>query len=364
MPRHTVGRSPLHGPSPTLRRLRTASASACAVLLAVTALAGCNRDQGSGAAGGGKVGIDLPRSDSDFWNSYQGYVEKGVTADGIDALPLTNSQNDIGKLVSNVQVFTDQGAKAVVMAPQDTGAIAETLRTLSEKKIPVVSVDTRPDTGDVYMVVRADNRAYGEQACQYLGEQLKGKGKVAEFQGDLSSINGRDRSEAFKSCMHRKYPGIRVFELATDWKGDVASAKLQSTLAAHPDINGIYMQAGGVFLQPTLALLEQKKLLKAAGTPGHITIVSNDGIPEELDAIRAGKIDATVSQPADLYAKYALYWAERALEGKTPKAGPTDHGSTIIKIPNGFEDQLPAPLVTKENVDDQKLWANQLEKKS
>ncbi|NEC65268.1 sugar ABC transporter substrate-binding protein [Streptomyces sp. SID9727] len=345
-------------------RVRTTSAAACAVLLAVTALAGCNRESSDAGAGGGKVGIDLPRSDSDFWNSYQNYVEKGVKGGEVSALPLTNSQNDIGKLVANVQTFTDQGAKAVVMAPQDTGAIAESLNTLNEKKIPVVSVDTRPDKGDIYMVVRADNKAYGTNACKYLGEQLKGKGKVVEFQGDLSSINGRDRSEAFKACMDKDFPGIEVFELATDWKGDVASAKLQSTLAAHPDVNGIYMQAGGVFLQPTLALLEQKKLLKPAGRDGHITIISNDGIPEEFDAIRAGKIDATISQPADLYAKYALYYAKAALDGKSFDEGPTDHDSTIIKIPNGYEDQLPAPLVTKENVDDPKLWANQLEKKS
>ncbi|MFJ4921525.1 sugar ABC transporter substrate-binding protein [Streptomyces sp. NPDC088725] len=357
MLRNSVGRPPLG-------RLRTTGAAACAVLLAVTALAGCNREESSGAAGGGKVGIDLPRSDSDFWNSYQQYVTKGVKDGVVDALPLTNSQNDIGKLVSNVQALTDQGAKAVVMAPQDTGAIAETLQTLNKKKIPVISVDTRPDKGQVYMVVRADNRAYGEQACQYLGKQLKGKGKVAEFQGDLSSINGRDRSEAFKACMDKNFPGIKVFELVTNWAGDVASAKLQSTLAANPDLNGIYMQAGGVFLQPTLALLEQKKLLKAPGTEGHITIISNDGIPQEFDAIRSGKIDATVSQPADLYAKYALEYAKDALAGKKPKAGPTDHDSTIIKIPNGFEDQLPAPLVTKDNVDDAKLWANQLDKKS
>ncbi|MFI8436334.1 sugar ABC transporter substrate-binding protein [Streptomyces sp. NPDC079020] len=343
-------------------RVRTTSAAACAVLLAVTALAGCNRDSAGSGDGGGRVGIDLPRSDSDFWNSYQQYVEKGVKGGEVEALPLTNSQNDIGKLVANVRTFTDQGAKAVVMAPQDTGAIAETLSTLNGKKIPVISVDTRPDKGSVYMVVRADNKAYGANACKYLGEQLGGKGKVVEFQGDLSSINGRDRSQAFKACMDKDFPGIEVFELATDWKGDVASAKLQSTLAAHPDINGIYMQAGGVFLQPTLALLEQKKLLKPAGTPGHITIISNDGIPEEFDAIRAGKIDATISQPADLYAKYALYYAGAALDGRTFKEGPTDHGSRIIRIPGGYEDQLPAPLVTEENVDDPKLWANQLER--
>jgi ribose transport system substrate-binding protein len=343
-------------------RLRTTTVAACAALLAVTALAGCNRGSDSGAGSSGKVGIDLPRSDSDFWNSYNGYIEKGVKAGEVSALPRTNSQNDIGKLVANVQAFASQGAKAVVMAPQDTGAIASTLDMLAGKHIPVVSVDTRPDKGPVYMVVRADNKAYGQKACEFLGKQLQGKGKVVEFEGALDSINGRDRSEAFAACMKGTYPGIKVIALPTDWMGDVASAKLQTTLASDPDVNGIYMQAGGVFLQPTLALLQQKHLLKPPGTPGHISIISNDGIPEEFKAIKAGQIDATVSQPADLYAKYALSYAKAALAGQKFQPGPTDHGSTIIKIPNGLEDQLPAPLVTKDNVDDPALWANQLAK--
>ncbi|MEV6176805.1 sugar ABC transporter substrate-binding protein [Streptomyces sp. NPDC052016] len=344
-----------------LARTRSTAAAATAVLAVLSLATACNRDSSASAAsGGGKsaIGIDLPRSDSDFWNSYAQYLKKDIKSEGIDALPLSNSQNDITKLVANVQVFQNTGAKAVVMAPQDTGAIASTLDTLSAARIPVVSVDTRPDKGDVYMVVRADNRAYGTKACEFLGKQLKGEGKVAELQGALDSINGRDRSEAFAECMKTKFPKIEVFELPTDWKGDVASAKLQSLLAQHPDLNGIYMQAGGVFLQPTLALLEQKGLLKPAGQKGHIAIISNDGIPQEFDAIRKGHIDATVSQPADLYAKYALYYAEAAVEGKTFEPGATDHGSTIVKIPNGLEDQLPAPLVTKENVDDKALWGN------
>ncbi len=89
---------------------------------------------------------------------------------------------------------------------------------------------------------------------------------------------------------------------------------------------------------------------------GHITIVSNDGIPQELDAIRDGYIDATVSQPADLYAKYAMYYAKAAAKGRTFKPGPTDHDSTIVKIPNGLEDQLPARLVTRDNAGDCKTF--------
>ncbi|MFE2722547.1 sugar ABC transporter substrate-binding protein [Kitasatospora sp. NPDC059327] len=343
----------------TFRSSRIAATAAAVVVLAGFATA-CNRGSSSDSAGGGKpaLGIDLPRADSDFWNSYAQYVKQDASAQGLNTLPVSNSQNDVTKLVANIQVFRNTGAKAVVMAPQDTGAIASTLEQLSARKIPVVSVDTRPDKGNVYMVVRADNKAYGTKACEFLGKQLDGKGKVAELQGALSSVNGRDRSEAFAACMKERFPGIEVIELATDWKGDVASAKLQSTLAAHPDLGGVYLQAGGVFLQPTLALLQQKGLLKPAGQPGHIAIVSNDGIPQEFDAIRKGDIDATVSQPADLYAKYALFYAQAAAEGRTFQPGPTDHQSTIISLPNGLEDQLPAPLVTKENVDDKSLWGN------
>jgi simple sugar transport system substrate-binding protein/ribose transport system substrate-binding protein len=278
----------------------------------------------------------------------------------VDLMPATNSQNDVAKLVNNVQALTGQGAKAIVMAPQDTGAIANTLQQLENKKIPVVTVDTRPDKGKVFMVVRADNRAYGTKACEFLGEKLGGKGKVVQLQGALSSINGRDRSEAFLECMKTKFSGITVFSEPTEWEGSKAASMLQTRLEQNPDIKGIYMHAGGVHLAPTLQTLKQKGLLLPTADPKHIFVVSNDGIPQEYEAIRKGEIDATVSQPADLYAKYALYYAKAALEGKTFKAGPTDHDSTIIQLPNGLEDQLPAPLVTKDNVDDKSLWGNQV----
>ncbi|WP_214323469.1 sugar ABC transporter substrate-binding protein [Nonomuraea sediminis] len=333
-----------------------------ATAAAAALLAACSNGTAttSGGGGGGKVGIDHPRADSDFWNSYIKYVPQMAGELKVDLMPPTNSQNDVTKLVSNVQALTGQGAKAIIMAPQDTGAIATTLQQLENKKIPVVSVDTRPDKGKVFMVVRADNRAYGTKACEFLGQKLGGKGKVVQLQGALSSVNGRDRSEAFLDCMKTKFPGITVFSEPTEWEGSKAASMLQTRLEQNPDIKGIYMHAGGVHLAPTLQVLKQKGLLVPPSDPKHVFVVSNDGIPQEYDAIRKGEIDATVSQPADLYAKYALFYAKAAIEGKTFTPGPTDHASTIIQLPNGLEDQLPAPLVTKDNVDDKSLWGNQV----
>ncbi|HEV2784494.1 MAG TPA: sugar ABC transporter substrate-binding protein [Actinophytocola sp.] len=336
-------------------------------LSAAAALTACGGEDGAAGSGGTVVGVDYPRSDTDFWNSYIGYVPRYGSELGLE-LKTTNSQNDVATLTSNVQTLVSQGVKGVVMAPQDTAAIAPTLQQLAGKKIPVVSVDTRPDAGEVSMVVRADNRAYGQKACKFLGTKLKGTGKVVMLQGDLSSINGRDRTEAFNECMRANFPNIKVFGEAANWDAATASAKLQTDLTAHPDIRGVYMQSSFA-LAGTLQLLRQRGLLVPPDDPRHVFVVSNDGIPEELKSIAAGNIDATVSQPADLYAKWALQYVKDAIAGKKYAPGKTDHDSTIVQVrPGLLEDQLSAPLVTRDGAtfgdvpslryDDKSLWGN------
>ncbi|MFC8672091.1 sugar ABC transporter substrate-binding protein [Streptomyces griseorubiginosus] len=355
-----------------MTRLRTALFSAVSACSALALLSACSSSSDSGSTTSDKplVGVDYPRSDTDFWNSYIKYTPEYAKELGL-SLKTTNSQNDVAKLTSNAQTFISQGVKGIAMAPQDTAAIAPTLAQLEAKKIPVVTVDTRPDSGKVFMVVRADNRAYGEKACQYLGTKLGGKGKVVMLQGGLDSINGRDRTEAFNECMKKNYPDIKVFGEATNWDGAVAAQKLQTDLTANPDIKGVYMQSSFA-LAGTLQVLKQKGLLVDPSDKKHVYVVSNDGIPEELKSIAEGKIDATVSQPADLYAKYALYYLKAAIDGKTFKPGKTDHDSTIIQVRDGLlEDQLSAPLVTADGgtyggvpsvkSDDKSLWGNNLD---
>ncbi|MGW2569777.1 sugar ABC transporter substrate-binding protein [Streptomyces sp. NPDC001537] len=351
------------------RRLRHPGLGTVAALavVALSACGGSGADPGAGAKGAPVVGVDYPRSDTDFWTSYIEYTPRFAKELGL-RLETTNSQNDVGNLAADVQTLIIHGVQGVAMAPQSTGAIGPVLRQLSAQKIPVVTLDTRPDTGSVYMIVRADNRAYGEKACRFLGTELHGKGKVVMLEGDLASINARDRTEGFNGCMKKNYPGIQVFGEATNWDGAIAARKLQTDLTAHPDIKGVYMQASSA-LSGTLQVLRQQGLLVGPKDAGHVFVVSNDGTPRELRSIARGEIDATVSQPADLYAKYALSYLKAAIEGKTFKPGRTDHDSTIVQIRKGvLEDQLPAPLVTAGGgtyggvpslrSDDASLWGN------
>lgn len=344
----------------TSRAARIAAAAACASL--VLTACGSTKDSaapaGGEGGGEGKVGVILPLLTSPFWQSYNDYVPKMAKSEDVDALKTVNSNSDPSQQITDINNQLNQGVKGLVVAPLDSAAISAGLDQAERKGVPVVAVDVAPEKGKVAMVVRANNVAYGEKACDYLGDEVK-TGKVVQIMGDLASVNGRERSEAFRTCVKKKYPKLKVLEIPAKWESDTAASKLDTLLNSNPDIKGIYMQAGGVYLAPTLQTLKSKKMLRKAGEKGHITVISNDGIPQEFDAIRKGQIDATVSQPADAYAKYGMYYIKAAMNGKKFKPGPTDHDSTIVKLPSGIlEDQLPAPLVTKENVDDSELWGN------
>lgn len=317
--------------------------------------------EGGEAAAGGRVGLDLPRADSDFWTAYANYLPQFAEELEVDLMDPTSSLGDIAALATNVDALVAQGAEAIVIAPQDTAAAGATITSLNDQDIPVVSIDTAPEEGDVFMVVRADNVAMGVQGCEFIGEQIGGEGTVVEFQGGLDSINGRDRSEGFKSCMDEQFPDIEVLQEPTEWDGALASTALQTRLTQTDGaIDAIFMPAGGVYLQPTLQVLESEGRLVPRGEDGHVVIVSVDGIPAEYEAIRAGHLDAAVSQPADLYARYGLFYAQAALAGDTFEPGETDHDSTIVEVrPGVLEDQLPSVLVTEENVEDESLWGNQ-----
>jgi ribose transport system substrate-binding protein len=315
---------------------------------------------GGASAADNTVGANLPLLTSPFWQAYNNYLPKYAKELGLNLLSPVNSNGDPAQQITDINNLLNQGVKGVVTGPLDSAAISRALSAAATKNVPVVAVDVAPTQGKVAMVVRADNHAYGEKACTYIGDHVKA-GKVVQIMGDLASVNGRDRSEAFRSCIKAKYPNLQVLEIPASWKGDVAASALDSLLTANPDVKGIYMQAGGVYLSPTLQTLRRKQMLFPTGDAKHIVIVSNDGIAQEFDAIRKGEIDATVSQPADSYAKYGLWYMKETLAGKTFKPGPTDHDSTIIQLsPGVLEDQLPAPLVTKANVDDKSLWGNTL----
>lgn len=198
---------------------RVLSAGIAAACVAGLAASGTAR-----AADTGKIGLDLPMLTSPFWEAYNNYLPVYAKKMGLAILAPVNSNGDPAQQITDMNTLLNLGAKGIVVGPLDSAAISRALDDAAAKHVPVVAVDVAPTQGKVAMVVRADNRAYGEKACKYIGEHVKA-GKVVQIMGDLASVNGRDRSEAFRECL-KGYPKLSLLEIPAAWKGDVAATAL------------------------------------------------------------------------------------------------------------------------------------------
>ncbi len=304
-----------------------------------------------------KIGVSLAGYSTDFWSSYVAFEKQAGAKYGVTLVGPISSDGDAAKQATQIRTLISQGVNALIINPVDSAAIAPTLAYAASKKIPVVSVDVAPTKGKVYMIVRADNVLYGESACKYIGTHAKGSGHVAMLEGDLASINGSDRRDGFLKCM-KAYPNLKVVQYQTKWDTPTAVNDAKTAMSQYSDLKGIYVHWSG----PVPGILQAEKAagkFTKVGAANHIILYSNDGTPQEHGWIRTGQEDATISQPATLYAQYAVYYAKQALLGTKYHAGEkTSHGSSIVNLLGNLEDAIVAPQVTKANVNDPALWGN------
>ena len=337
----------------TRRAALAAALSGAAVALVLSAMP---------AAAQQKLGYSAPFLTDPFQAIMANQTLKAVEEVGFEVLPATNANGDAAKQLTDIRNLISAGANALIINPTDSQAIAPVLEFAAEKNIPAVLIDIAPAKGKVAMIVRADNKAIGAQACEAVGAAIGGEGKVLSLMGDQATTNGRDRTTGFNDCMKEKFPNVQIIEQPTNWKADKATSAAQTVVTTTPDLKAIYMQSDSVMLAGVLNVLKSAGKLTKVGEPNHIFLATVDGTPYALEQIRADLLDVAVAQPLDLYAKYGAYYAKAALEGKTFQAGPTDHNSEIVPAGENLMDYLPATVVTKQNVDEPSLWGNQTPK--
>jgi ribose transport system substrate-binding protein len=349
-----------------LRALAVLVVLAATILTACGSTSGTTPTSGNGSTSGGalapsagfKLGVSLTFNNTDFWTNYISYETKFAAQYKATLIGPLVANNDAAKQITDIHTLIQEGAQALIVNPVDSAAIAPALDYAASKNIPVVSVDVAPSTGKVFMIVRADNVQYGQNSCKFIATHATGSGHIAILEGDLASLNGKDRTDGCNQVIKSSYPNFKTVEYATKWDTPTAVNDAKTALSTYPDLKGIYVEWGAPE-DGILAAEQATGKLTSVGSSSHIVLIGNDGVPHEHALIRANKLDGTISQPANSYAQYAVFYARQALEGKTYSAGQTtDHKSTIVSLQGNLEDALPAPIVDKTNVSDPNLWGN------
>ncbi|MDX6716398.1 MAG: ribose transport system substrate-binding protein [Baekduia sp.] len=160
---------------------------------------------------------------------------------------------------------------------------------------PIVNVDSPIDASAagragvrISTYIGTNDFAAGRLAGARMASLLRGGGTVALVGGVADSVNSRLRLSGFE----RGIRGTRVRVVArvdADYVRTTAEAAAGRLLHTHPRLSGF-------FAVNDLMALGVADALRSAGKTGDVTIIGLDGIPEALDAVRAGSISATVSQ--------------------------------------------------------------------
>ncbi len=306
-----------------------------------------------------KLGVSLTFNNTDFWTNYITYEKQFAAQYNATLLGPLVANNDAAKQSTDIRTLIQEGAQALIVNPVDSAAIAPALDFAASKNIPVTSVDVAPSSGHVFMIIRADNVAYGQNSCKFIATHASSSsGHIAILEGDLASVNGKDRTDGCNQVIKSNYPNFKTVEYATKWDTPTAVSDAKTALSTYPDLRGIYVE----WSAPEDGIIAAEQAIgkfTKVGSSSHIVLIGNDGTPHEHAQIRAGLLDASISQPANSYAQYAIFYAQQALAGKTYSVNQTtDHNSTIVTLLGNLEDALPAPVVDNTNVNDPNLWGN------
>ena len=275
-----------------------------------------------------KIAVVVKNFTNPFWLTHQKAADQAGKDLGVTITVLAPTKPD--NVEEQIRILEDLVSKkvdAVVLAPANTQAIAAGVRKLNAAKILVVYDNTRGSGGEFVAYIGADNILVGRTMAEEMVKRMGGKGKLLVLEGFPGQQTADDRLKGVKEVL-AKNPGIQFISQTGKWTLDEGRNVTENTLQRWPDLNAII----GIGGEMSLGAVEA---VKAAGKEGKIIISSMDVYPAQVAAVKAGKVDYTISQAPGDQAYWSVVAAIRALNGE--------------KVPQ--EIRTPVVIVTKENVD-------------
>jgi ribose transport system substrate-binding protein len=306
----------------------------------VQAPAGGDKSPASGTNSGKKVKIiaSVPPTD----HGWLGAISKNAKSaaeqyDDIDFQLLQAADAD--SQAQQVEQAISQKPDVLVVLPQDGAALTPVAQKAERAGIPVVNIDrlfTAPDAATA--TILGDNYQIGVLAADYISEQLKCKGNVAEIQGLAGISVTEDRTKGFTDELKKKCPdgGVKVVASQPgDFNPDQGLKVMENILQAEKSIDAVYTHdddmAQGVV-----------QAIRNAGRDDEMFLTGVGGSQDAMDQIKEG----------GLYRATFLY--------NPNMAATAVNMARLIGLGEGFPELVPpevprqlivpAAVVTKDNV--------------
>ena len=254
---------------------------------------------------------------------------------GINLLVKTGAQEtSIEQQITIIENLIKDQVDAIVIAPADSTELIPVLKKAQDAGIVIINIDNQLEPTAARQIglvnvpfISVNNELGAYLSANYISHQIKQPTQVAILEGIRTAKNAEDRKNGALRAFGEN-PNIEIVAMETaHWKIDEAYDVTVQLFEEHPAM-------GALFCANDMMALGSIQYLDQAGKTD-VLVAAYDALEEAKEAIRAGKLQATIDQQAALQAYTGVQFALAALNGETVPL------ETIVDV----------KLITRENVD-------------
>ena len=271
-----------------------AAAAFCAMALAACSGGG---SEGGQAAGGDAitVGFSQVGAESEWRTANTRSVKEALAAPEF-RLKFSDAQQKQENQIKALRSFIAQKVDVIAFSPVVESGWETVLREAKAAGIPVVLTDRAVKVSDQSLyatLIGSDFVEEGRRAARWLIDDSQGTAgpiRVAELQGTVGSAPANDRMRGFKEVIE----GDSRFQVVRSQSGDFTRAKGKEVMEAFLKAENNRIDV--LFAHNDDMAIGAIQAIEEAGLkPGQdIRIVSIDGVRGAFEAMKAGKLNATV----------------------------------------------------------------------
>ena len=286
-------------------------------MLMICSLAGCGividgegGSTGSKASGAsGAIGLSISTQNNPFFVTLAEGAKKAAKQAGVP-LTVVDASDDATKQVSDIEDLVSKNVSVLIDSDAVTGAVEAAIA----KGVRVISVDRVVNGVDIDCQIASDNVAGAELATQYIVDTLGENVKTAELVGTSGASAAIDRSQGFHNIADKK---LKVVASQTaDFDRTQGMTVMENMLQADSSIQAVFAGNDEMALGAVEAISGAKK---------DVLVVGFDATDDAIEAIRQGRMGATIAQQPDLIGSTAVENAIRLTKGESiPKEIPVE----------------------------------------
>ncbi|MFC7441157.1 sugar-binding protein [Laceyella putida] len=226
--------------------------------------------------------------DNDYWR----LVEKGARA-AEKKLPVSIEYNgpeqaDIETHLKKIDMAIASKVDGIITQGLNESQFTPLINKAIAKGIPVITIDTDAPNSQRIAYIGTDNYLSGYLAGQALIKGTHGQAVVGIITGRFDAEHQKLRVQGFRDAV-KQAPGIRIAAVEESNITRIEAAeKASKILHEHPDVTAFYGTSAldAIGIAQVVEEIDDKSFY----------IIGFDTLPETLDLLKRGKIQATVVQ--------------------------------------------------------------------